>query len=131
MFCDTSALPVVGLCQELADLVRGDGKGDAGSHFQCVDADYLAVLEEEMPMLRLKVVMHLSICGTVSLHCKKSEEWLTRFIRGPPEFPYCEEKKKSLLSKVVMSFSVVWCHCRRASLKNNHAKLGVNWEQDA
>lgn len=57
MFCDTSALPVVGLRQELADLVRGDGKGDAGSHLQRVDADHLAVLNEETSTLRLEVVM--------------------------------------------------------------------------
>lgn len=44
MCCDTSALPVVGLRQELADLVRGDGEGDAGRHLQRVDADHLAIL---------------------------------------------------------------------------------------
>lgn len=43
----TSGLPVVGLCQELSDLVGGYGKGDASCHFQCVDPDHLAVLEQK------------------------------------------------------------------------------------
>lgn len=66
MLCDTSALAVIGLRQELADLVRGDGEGDAGRHLQRVDANHLAVLEEEMSTSWLEMATHFSICGMVS-----------------------------------------------------------------
>lgn len=47
----TSGLPVVGLCQELSDLVGGYGEGDASCHFQRVDPDHLAVLEQRAASL--------------------------------------------------------------------------------
>lgn len=46
----TSALPVVGLCQELSDFVRRDGEGDARRHLQRVDAHHFAVLKQQIRM---------------------------------------------------------------------------------
>lgn len=57
----TSGLPVVGLGQELTDLVRGDGEGNAGRHFQRVDPDHLAVLERKTRDLESDVKKKLKL----------------------------------------------------------------------
>lgn len=81
----TSALPVVGLCQELPDFIRGYGKRDARRHLQRVDADHFAVLKQQIKMKE----------GVLESLADGKQP--TRLMRGPPELPYCEAEEDASL----------------------------------
>lgn len=46
--CFTFGLPVMGLGEELLNLIRRDCEGDAGGHLQSVNPNHFAVLKSEM-----------------------------------------------------------------------------------
>lgn len=57
-YIHTSALPVIGLCQELSDFVWGYGKGDASCHLQRVDANHLTVLKQHIKVNKCILKTH-------------------------------------------------------------------------